>query len=242
MPVSAATDQQAAGVYRSSSFRVQDRAELLALAAAHPFATLVVVEGGRPYATQLPLHVHERIDGTLQVIGHCSRANNFWQQASRADEVLVLFSGPDAYVSPSWYPEKKANHKVVPTWNYATVHMRGKLRLVAGDAEQARGATPEARAVLDKLVDAHERTMPVPWKVTDAPPKYIDTLHRLIVVFAIDVTSVVGAYKLSQNKPSATYAAVADGLVQRAGAAEATEAERQRAANTARTMQRVAKL
>jgi transcriptional regulator len=118
--------------------------------------------------------------------------------------VLVVFGGPQAYVSPSWYPSKAATHKVVPTWNYTVVHAHGVLEAV----EDA----PWLEALVGRLTDHHEAPRPAPWAVDDAPADYVQQMLRAIVGIRIPLTRLVGKWKVSQNRSEADRLGVADGL------------------------------
>jgi transcriptional regulator len=140
--------------------------------------------------------------------GHAARANPFWQDCQ--GEVLAIFHGPDAYISPSWYASKRETGKVVPTWNYATVHAYGRLVVHEEPAwllEQ-----------LGSLVDRHEADLPGPWRLADAPDGFIDSLLPAIVGIEIIIDRLQGKWKTSQNRSPADRAGVAAGLRRVAGA------------------------
>jgi transcriptional regulator len=120
--------------------------------------------------------------------------------------VVAVFHGPQAYVTPSWYPSKAATHKVVPTWNYAVVHAHGVLQAV----EDA----PWLHRLVSGLTATHEAARPVPWAVDDAPPEYVAQMLRAIVGVRIRVTRLVGKWKVSQNRSADDRAGVAAGLLQ----------------------------
>ena len=134
---------------------------------------------------------------------HVPRANPVWQ-ALDGQSITVIFHGPNAYISPSWYPSKHAHGKAVPTWNYAVVHVQGSARAIH-DASWLRQH-------LDQLTDAHEREFAHPWKVSDAPADYIDNLIQVIVGVEIKVETMEGKFKLGQNRPHADQLGVAVGL------------------------------
>jgi transcriptional regulator len=128
--------------------------------------------------------------GTLR--GHVARANPVWQEVATGAQVLVVFQGVDAYISPSWYPSKHETHRLVPTWNYEVVHAHGTLA-IRDDEKYVRG-------VVGRLTRTHEAAEPVPWKMGDAPREYIDSMLRAIVGIEITLTRLVGKVKLSQNR------------------------------------------
>jgi transcriptional regulator len=131
-----------------------------------------------------------------------ARANPVWQAAGQ--QVLVVFQGPDGYISPNGYAAKQEHGKVVPTWNYATVQGRGPL--VVLDAAAA------THALVSRLTDRHEAAQPRPWAVGDAPDDYIAGMLRAIVCIEIPLTALVGKYKLSQNRSAADRAGVVAAL------------------------------
>jgi transcriptional regulator len=187
------------GMYVPAHFR-EDRSDVLHNAMrAIGFATLVTQTDAGIDANHLPLLLQ---DGNL--IGHFARANPVWKTLKPGSEALAIFLGPHAYVSPSLYPSKAATCKAVPTWNYITVHARGRLTL-HDDAGWLR-------AHVGALSDFHESERPAPWAVDDAPAAYIDSLLRAIVGFELSITALEGKWKLSQNRDSADRQGVQDGM------------------------------
>ena len=192
-------------MYLPKHFEQPDTEAMARLLAAHPLATLAWQSGDGLTAEHLPL-MWDRADGdgplgTLR--GHVARANPVWREAAGA-EVLAAFQGPQAYITPSWYPSKAANAKVVPTWNYAVVHLRGTLRVIEDAAW--------LRALVGRLTDVHEASRTQRWQVDDAPADYIEQMLRAIVGIEIEVTSLQGKWKLSQNRDAADRAGVKNGL------------------------------
>ncbi len=167
---------------------------------AHPFATLASLGPEGIVADHLPLQLSA--DGT-RLLGHVARANPLWTAAADR-EVLAIFHGPQAYVSPSWYPSKREHGKAVPTWNYVVVHARGRLTAIDDPLR--------LRPLLDELVDRHEGEFAEPWRVGDAPPDYIEKMLAAIVGIEIAVTALEGKWKTSQNQPDANRAGVVAGL------------------------------
>ncbi len=192
-------------MYLPSHFSVTDTARLHALMRAHPLAWLVVVaDDGRTSADPVPLELAagegEGALGTLR--GHVARANPLARRDGA--EVLVVFSGPQAYISPGWYASKQQHGKVVPTWNYAVVQARGRLRTVA-DAGWLL-------ALVTRLTQRHEAPLPQPWSVDDAPPAFVQQMLGAIVGLEIEITELSGKFKLSQNRSAADQAGVIAGL------------------------------
>jgi transcriptional regulator len=174
-----------------------------ALIRAHPFGALVTQGPAGLDANHVPFEIDpDPVPlGTLRA--HVARANPIWKEAAGA-EVLVLFQGPEIYISPSWYPTKQETAKVVPTWNYAVVHAHGHLRAIE-DRDWLR-------AFVTRLTDRHESGRPDRWKVTDAPADYIETMLGGIVGLEIPLTRLVGKWKVSQNRPAQDQDGVIEGL------------------------------
>ncbi len=171
----------------------EPRTEVLhALIAQHPFATLITHGKGGLDANHIPFHLDPAAGSLGTLHGHVARANPVWQEVADGDEVLVVFSAGDAYISPTWYPSKHEQHKQVPSWNYRVVHAHGRVT-VRDDARHVRG-------VVSRLTRTHEASQPVPWKMGDAPPEFIDALLQAIVGIEIEITRLAGKFKLSQNK------------------------------------------
>lgn len=171
----------------------ETRPEVLdTLMANHPLATLVTLGARGLEANHIPLAARRTAQGQLVLEGHVARANKLWQQAGQ--DFLVVFQGAQTYVSPAWYVSKKEHGKVVPTWNYAVVHAQGKL--IAHDD------TTWLQAFLAGLTQTHEARVGSSWKITDAPDEYIEQLKKAIVGIEIPVTSILGKWKVSQNRPA----------------------------------------
>ena len=183
----------------------ETRMEVLqAFTARHAFATLVAVTGEGLTANHLPLISSLSPDGTGVLRGHIARANSLWRELEDGASVLVIFDGAHSYVSPSWYPSKREHGKVVPTWNYATVHVSGKIRFIDN--------ADWLRQLVTSLTDVHEEGRTGRWHVSDAPADYIEAMLRAIVGLEIEVTRVVGKFKGSQNRSPADRAGVAEAL------------------------------
>lgn len=166
----------------------------------HPLATLVANTADGLTANHIPLQSSLNSDGTGLLRGHIARANSLWRQLESDSPVLVIFAGADTYVSPNWYPSKREQGKAVPTWNYATIHLKGTIRFI-DDAAWLRD-------FVGTLTDIHEQPRTHPWHVSDAPADYIEGMLRAIVGFEIKVSSTVGKFKGSQNRSAADRAGV----------------------------------
>ncbi len=170
----------------------------------HPLGMVVSVVDGTPVVDHVPtlLARDSGSNGTLQ--GHVARANPLWRSASNGAEVLVVFHGADAYISPSGYPSKRTDGKVVPTWNYSVVHARGTIRFIDDESW--------LHQLVSQLADRFERDRPAPWAVSDAPADYVSAMLRAIVGFEIELTELVGKFKASQNRSDGDRAGVRDTL------------------------------
>jgi len=183
---------------------------------SHPLATFVTLTSRGLNANHLPLLLKAEPGPFGALHGHVSRANPVWKDLDSSVDALAIFSGPSAYISPSWYPTKARNGEAVPTWNYAVVHAYGRVRIVED---------PEwLRTHVDALSRAHEDGRPEPWTIADAPGKYIDRLLGGIVGFEIPVTRLEGKWKVSQNHPAENRAGVVSGLTSSGDAADAAVA------------------
>lgn len=191
-------------MYVPASFRQTDVTELHALMRVHPLGLLVSHGADGLQASPVPFLVYpdEGPHGVLRA--HVARANPHWQALPEAGECLVVFSGVDGYVTPNWYPSKAATGKAVPTWNYATVQVRGTVRVVADPAW--------LRRQLADLTAQHEGRRLRPWSLDDAPADYLAAQMQAIVGLEIPIAAIEGKWKMSQNKDAADRAGVIDGL------------------------------
>ena len=201
-------------MYQPAHFVEQDPATLLAVMKAHPLATLVRA-GTALSADVLPIEV-ERVGDRWRMTAHVARANPLWREAD-GQPVLLVFQGPQAYVSPSWYASKAEHGKVVPTWNYTMVQAHGRLRAIDDPAW--------VRAFVTRLTRVHESGRDLPWHVSDAPDDFIAATQRAIVGIEIEVTRVEGKFKLSQNRSADDRTGVVLGLQADATAQRQPEAD-----------------
>lgn len=190
-------------MYTPPAFREDDPATLRAIMRGALLATLVTATAEGLVATPLPLFLDESEGPSGTLYGHMARANPQWTLAP-AGEALAIFAGPDAYVTPSWYPSKREHGKVVPTWNYEAVHAYGPVEFF-DDRERLRDA-------VTRLTDLYEKPRAEPWAVTDAPDSFIDAQLRGIVGLRMPVTRIEGKRKMSQNRPPADREGVVSGL------------------------------
>lgn len=195
-------------MYNPAHF-AETRPEIMhALIDAHPLGTLVTLGSAGLDANHIPFEIDPTPTpaapfGTLRA--HVARANPVWKDFRADLDALVIFQGPQAYITPTWYVESKPAHgKVVPTWNYCVVHAHGPLRAI-DDREWLR-------AQVGRLVHRQEATQPKPWQVADAPADYLEQQLAAIVGIEIPIARLVGKWKLSQNRPATDRAGVVAGL------------------------------
>ncbi|WP_374384550.1 FMN-binding negative transcriptional regulator [Dongia sp.] len=191
-------------MYNPSHFR-EERLDVLHEAITQArLCSLVTLGSDGLDASHIPvlLEAGEGAYGTLY--GHLARGNPQWKQTDRTIEALAIFMGPDAYISPSWYAAKAEHGKVVPTWNFVTVHARGPIEFF-DDRDRLL-------PLVTKLTDRHEGKRADPWKVSDAPADFIDGFLKAIVGFRLPIAKIEGKWKLSQNRSEADQRGVVDGL------------------------------
>jgi len=184
----------------------ETRPEVLhALVRTHPLGLLITqdTDGGLA-ANPVPFLLEHGDAGRAVLRAHVARANPVWQAARRDVASLVVFQGPQAYVSPGWYPSKAEHGKVVPTWNYVMVQARGRLQVHEDPAWLL--------SLVTRLTQRHEAALPAPWAVADAPADFVDGMLRAIVGIEIPLDALTGKWKVSQNRSAADRGGVADGL------------------------------
>ena len=191
-------------MYLPEAFKEDDIGVLAAFIRDHPFATLVSLGGDDLIATHLPMlwDAEPAPFGTLT--GHIARPNPHGREAHAAVDSLAIFLGPQAYVSPSWYPAKREHGKVVPTWNYVAVHAYGPLTMI-DDADWLR-------RFVTRLTEIQERGVADPWHVSDAPEPFVAQMVKGIVGLEIPIRRLEGKWKLSQNRSAADFAGTIAGL------------------------------
>ncbi|MEQ1804740.1 MAG: FMN-binding negative transcriptional regulator [Burkholderiaceae bacterium] len=193
-------------MYLPSHFE-ETRVDVLhALIRAQPLGLLITLAEAGLQANPIPFLIDSEPSplGTLR--GHVARANPLWRETRADVDALIVFQGPQAYISPSMYVTKAATGKVVPTWNYVTVQARGRLRAI-DDAKWVRG-------VVERLTQTHEAKRAVPWAVSDAPDDYIETMLRAIVGIEVELSVLQGKWKVTQNRNAADRQGVVYGLEQ----------------------------
>jgi len=194
-------------MYNPDHFALHDPAAQHRILCDHPLGMLVVQGPDGLDAHHIPL-LFDPTSGPLGTLtGHVARANPLWQQCRDGADVLIVFRGVEGYISPSWYPSKHDTHRQVPTWNYEVVHVHGRLS-VHDDERFVRG-------VVARLTRQHEAAEPVPWKMGDAPPDYLDAMLKAIVGIQVTISRLEGKAKLSQNKAPADRQGAIDALLAR---------------------------
>jgi transcriptional regulator len=191
-------------MYVPPAFAENDPQLLREMMRAHPLGALVTLTRDGLTANHIPFLVDAEPAPTGTLRGHVARSNPVWRDAMPDADALVLFTGPDAYVSPSWYPSKEATGKAVPTWNYVVVHAHGPLRIIEDPSW--------LRAHVEALTNAQEQDRAQPWRVTDAPGEFVEGLIRSIVGIEIPIARLEGKWKLSQNRSAADRDGVVAGL------------------------------
>ncbi|MDA1015925.1 MAG: FMN-binding negative transcriptional regulator [Planctomycetota bacterium] len=199
-------------MYTPASFAETDQNTLHEFIEQHSFATIVSRSGEGIVASHLPLLLDRNAGPHGRIVGHMARANPQWKQAQDED-VLVIFTGPHAYISPSWYQAIN----VVPTWNYTAVHAYGTVRL---ETDRTRLLN-----IVRRYVDHYEAGLPEPWSLDRAEPEFVDGLLDAIVGFTIDIESIEGKWKLNQNHDADRRSKVATALRIAGGDAQLQVAE-----------------
>ncbi|TXS93896.1 FMN-binding negative transcriptional regulator [Parahaliea maris] len=190
-------------MYIPSKFEQHDTEQLSFLIRQYPLATLVTHTDSGLDAMHLPMLLSGGGDA-LFLKGHIARANPLWKSIGEGAEVLVVFNGPNCYISPNHYPTKAENGRVVPTWNYLVVHVKGRISFVHD--------TAWIHNLVDELTSAHESGREHPWSIGDAPETYTRQLISAIVGVRIEVGTITGKWKLSQNQPEVNQQGVVQGL------------------------------
>ena len=205
-------------MYIPNHFKEADQEKLQQYIRDYSFGMLVIADDKGIEANHVPFHLSAGENGCLGTLQcHLARNNPVWQRMQGGASVLAVFQGPDAYVSPSWYPTKAETGRVVPTWNYLAVHAQGSAQIIQ-DPNWLKHH-------LHQLTDQHEAQMAAPWSVDDAPTDFTDRLVRAIVGVEIRIESLTGKLKASQNQPEKNRAGVRAGLEVGEGAQNRAMAE-----------------
>lgn len=186
-----------------SKFKQTEENQLKAVIEQYPFATLVVHSSSGVEATHFPVILADK-NGEEVIQAHIAKANKIWQSVANGTEVLLIFNGPNCYISPNYYPTKKATGKAVPTWNYVAVHVKGKISFIHDNKW--------IYTMINSLTTKHESDQPIPWSMSDAPESYINKMLPAIVGIEISIDAIEGQFKLSQNQPEVNKNGVVNGL------------------------------
>ena len=195
-------------MYLPAHFDQQDPEELAALVKAYPLATMVTMNGDELVANHIPYLLTGPVVPGATLKGHVAKNNDVWQHADSAKDILLVFQGSSAYITPNWYPSKQEHHQVVPTYNYVVVHVYGKLSVYHD--------RPSKLAIVDHLTQSMEKTRSSTWKVGDAPTDFIEKMLDAIVGVDVTVTRIQAKWKINQNRSATDREGVADGLEQSA--------------------------
>lgn len=177
--------------------------------AANPFAALVVNTAEGLSVDHIPLDFDTGSSPRGRLLGHIARSNPLWRKFE-SGPALAIFSGHQAYISPDWYASKATDPRVVPTWNYAAVHVSGTLRFFH-DADRIQ-------ELLERLTEKFESSRSTPWRVSDAPAEFTARLVGAVVGIELEIDDMVGKWKLSQNRPPKDRDGVMAGLRREGGA------------------------
>ncbi len=199
-------------MYVPEHFKLGDVAEQHALMRAYPFTALITMSDAGYEVTHLPTVL--KSEGALGVVEcHVSRANPHWKAIGAGARALLIYTGPEAYITPTWYASKAEQGKVVPTWNYAVVHAHGTAEIKDEREWLVRHVS--------ELTDQQEAGATVPWATSDAPGNFIEMLSRGIVGMRFTIDRLEGKAKMSQNRELPDRAGVVAGLKQRGSRADA---------------------
>lgn len=192
-------------MYVSKHFQLNDQDALWSLIESNPFAAWVCHGQNGLIANHIPFFLDRRRGPLGTLVSHVARPNDVWRQLSEETPSVVMFQGPQAYVTPAWYPAKKEHGKVVPTWNYTAVHVHGVARVIE-DRDWLM-------SMLNQMTNANEAGLEEPWRVSDAPADYIEKQLSAIVGIEIQIDRIEGKLKASQNQPLKNQVGVVDGLL-----------------------------
>jgi transcriptional regulator len=191
-------------MYLPSHFEESRIDVLHACVRQHPLASLITLGADGLSANHIPFELDAAPAPYGSLRGHVARANPVWRDHAREIDALVIFHGPQVYISPSWYETKKQSGEVVPTYNYVVAHAYGRLQIIEDRAW--------LRGLVTRLTERFEHGRPEPWQVSDAPQDFIDKQLNAIVGIEIVISKLLGKWKASQNRPPADRTGVAEAL------------------------------
>jgi transcriptional regulator len=191
-------------MYLPKHFEQQDLESLTSLLKTYPLGTLVTQHEGVLEANHIPFLIEGPLAAGGKLIGHVAKGNPVWKHKVTTQETLVIFQGPESYITPNWYPSKQVHHQVVPTYNYAVVHVYGHLSVTHDEAVKRR--------IVGDLTASMEKMRDSTWQVSDAPAEYIEKMLNAIVGIELTITRIQAKWKVSQNRDAADREGVAHGL------------------------------
>ena len=190
-------------MYIPSTFSENDPQILTGLIEQYPLGLLVTSGSSGLLASPIPF-LYRVIQGKSMLVAHLAKANPHWKDLVGLKECLVVFQGAENYVTPNWYPTKQTTHKVVPTWNYQMVQVKGIPSVIE--------SSDWLRSQVGDITDSMEQKRKTPWNVSDAPADFIEAQLNAIVGLEIEITEIQGKWKMSQNRPIEDAQGVAKGL------------------------------
>lgn len=179
----------------------------------HPLATVVISGNDGLVIDHIPFMRDGELAISHRLVAHAAKANSLWRALDTGAPAVLVFSGAGAYVSPSFYPSKQTTHEVVPTWNYVAIHVHGRLSCTNDDVEK--------RAIVDRLTNKMESARTDPWKMSDAPTRYIDKMLQGVVGLVFEIEAIVAKTKASQNRLPEDRGGVIAGLAKEEETSEA---------------------
>lgn len=191
-------------MYLPKHFEQQDLESLTSLLKVYPLGALVTQHEGVLEANHIPFLLEGQLAAGGKLIGHVAKGNPVWKHDVATQETLVIFQGPESYITPNWYPSKQIHHQVVPTYNYAVVHVYGQLSVTHDEAVKRR--------IVGDLTTSMEKMRDSTWQVSDAPAEYIEKMLSAIVGIELTITRIQAKWKVSQNRDAADREGVARGL------------------------------
>ncbi|OED44799.1 hypothetical protein AB833_00220 [Chromatiales bacterium (ex Bugula neritina AB1)] len=183
----------------------------------YPLGTLITSIENLIDADHIPFYLKTQENGQVTLQSHIAKANPLWKTCSEGQEILLIFNGPNTYISPNFYPSKKEAGKAVPTWNYSVVHVRGRIHF--------KHDSSWIFQLLNDISDVHELSQNIPWSVSDAPEDFTKKLVSAVVGFEVIIENMVGNFKLSQNKTESDYSGVINGLTHSESSADISVAK-----------------
>lgn len=186
-------------------FKETDRDKLYQFIQSYPLGTLIHYSGKKLTADHIPFYLKNLANGKITLQSHIAKANSLWKTCSDGQAILLIFHGPNAYISPNLYPSKKEHGKAVPTWNYSVVHIKGRIYF--------KQESSWILQLLEAISNFYETSQTIPWSVSDAPENFIEKMIQAVVGLEVVIEEIVGNFKLSQNKTASDYAGVVTGLL-----------------------------